>query len=213
MHFVWCARARDEQVARADLPRDPGAAHIAFAELGHTTQIAGNVRLRGGGHISSHRSQSSSGHRDESPPSSRGPSLPQRGGRCIHTSAGCSIPRNRRPSYTTPAWESWRAWSESALPIFSSSRGRLPAPPSLGVVRWRPRSSARARLVLSRPFLPGIPRHVPRERELKRGAGAIVRGGPESSVMPLHDGTAYRKAHAEPARLGRVKGGEHLLHP
>ncbi len=48
VNFVRRSRARDEQVARADLPRHPGAAHVPFAELGHAAQIAGNVRFRGG---------------------------------------------------------------------------------------------------------------------------------------------------------------------
>src|SRR5438093_13626443 len=50
MHFVGRARARDKQVAPADLPRDPRPAHVAFPELRHPPEVAGNVGFWGGGH-------------------------------------------------------------------------------------------------------------------------------------------------------------------
>src|SRR5438552_12914069 len=49
-YFVWRARARDEQVASADPPRDPCPTHVPFLKFRHAPQVAGNVRLRGGGH-------------------------------------------------------------------------------------------------------------------------------------------------------------------
>ena len=49
-HFVRRARARDEQVAPADLPRDPRTTHVAFPEFRHAPEVAGNVGFWGGGH-------------------------------------------------------------------------------------------------------------------------------------------------------------------
>src|SRR5206468_7926190 len=49
-HFVGRARACDKQVAPADLPRDPRPAHVAFTELRHAPEVAGNVGFWGGGH-------------------------------------------------------------------------------------------------------------------------------------------------------------------
>ena len=49
-HFVGRARACDKQVARADLPRDPHPANVAFTEFRHAPEVAGNVGLWGGGH-------------------------------------------------------------------------------------------------------------------------------------------------------------------
>src|SRR3989442_7770751 len=49
-YFVWRARARDEQVAPDDPPRDPCPTHVPFLKFRHAPQVAGNVWLRGGGH-------------------------------------------------------------------------------------------------------------------------------------------------------------------
>ena len=50
LHFVGRPRARDEQVARADPPRDPFSTHVPFLKFRHAPQVARNVCLRRGGH-------------------------------------------------------------------------------------------------------------------------------------------------------------------